>query len=231
MIQRLNEWNPIRGDDSPYYTNYLRDNPEGFHFSDLVQDEEMVLTNQMWDDLIDYAERFYEDYEVVGNTLTDWLRGLQLSYDGNKMMFEKMLESLPFIKFDKGQTVTRTKSTTDSETGSATKNRTYSEQNSITTSGEDTRIAVGFDSSNEDPSDKSTSESAQDTSGSGSEGVIDGSERKHTGSETETVVTDRFAGEDSINYFERVMKLYPNVLDTFVKMFESNFTMMEVLIW
>lgn len=231
MIQRLNEWNPIRGDDLAYYTTYLRDCPEGFHFVNLVKDDEMTLTNAIWNQLIDYAERYYADYEVVGTTLQDFLNGLQLSYDGGKMVFENMLSNMPYIRFDKGQTVTRTKEVSDSETGSASKSRTYSESNEITNEGTDTRIALGFDSQNEDPSDKSTSDSTQNTDGSGTESVSDESEREHSSDETETVVTDRFAGENPIDYFEKVLKVYPNIYADFVKMFETNFTMMEVLIW
>lgn len=231
MIQRMSEWNPIHGDDLPYYTNYLRDNPEGFHFVNLVQDDDMVLTNAIWNELIDYAERYYADYEVVGTTLQDFLNGLQLSYDGNKKVFENMLSNMPYIRFDKGQTVTRTKEVSDSETGSASKSRTYSESNEITNEGTDTRIALGFDSTNEDPSDKSTSDSTQNTDGSGTESVSDESERERSSDETETVVTDRFAGENPIDYFEKVLKVYPNIYADFVKMFETNFTMMEVLIW
>lgn len=231
LIQKLNKWNPIRGDDDPYYTLALRDCPEGFHFVNLVKDDTLTHTNEMWDLLVDYAERYYADYEVVGNTLKDFLNGLQLSYDGNKLMLENVIANLPYIKFDKGQTVTRNKDVSDTESGTATKNRSYSEGNETTDEGADTRIVLGFDSQNEDPSDKTTSSKTQNTTGSGSEDISDESEHDRTSTETESVVTDRFAGENSIDYYEKVLKVYPNIYELFVKMFETNFTMMEVLIW
>lgn len=231
MIQRIQRWNPIRGDDLAYWTIALRDCPDGFHFVNLVKDTEMQLTSAIWDELIDYAERYYADYEIVGNTFQDWLNGLQLSYDGNKTMFENILENMPYIRFDKGQSVTRTRTSSDTESGSDTKNRTYSEENATTNTGEDKRIVLGFDSQNEDPSDKSTSDSTQNTDGSGSEQQTGSTERERATEETETTVTDRFQGENPVDYFERVLKVYPNIYEDFVKMFESNFTLREVLIW
>ena len=231
MIRKLNKWTPIKGDDDPYYTLALRDCPAGFHFRNLVQDETLTHTNAIWDILTDYAERYYADYEVVGNTLKDFLNGLQLSYDGNKMMFENVLANLPYVRFDSGQTVTRTKNVEDSESGTLTKSRSYSEENEVTNEGADTRIVLGFNSTNEDPSDKTTSDSTQNTEGSGSEDSTDETERERSSEESESVVTDRFAGENAIDYYEKVLKVYPNIYELFVKMFETNFTMMEVLVW
>lgn len=231
VIQKLKRWNPIEGDDLPYYTIALRDCPKGFHFSNIVKDDSLTHLNAMWDALIDYAERYYSEYEVVGSTLQDFLHGLQLSFDGNKLMFENMLSNLPYIRFGVGQTVKRTRQGSDTESGSATKGRTYSESNGVVTSGKDKRIVLGFDSQNEKPSDKTESENTQNTNGSGTENQSDSTKHDRSSEETETVVTDRFAGENPIDFYERVLKVYPNIYDTFVKMFESNFTLREVLIW
>lgn len=142
-----------------------------------------------------------------------------------------MLSNLPYIRFGVGQTVTRTRQGSDTESGSATKGRTYSESNEVATSGNDKRIVLGFDSQNENPSDKTESENTQNTNGSGTENQSDSTKHDRSSEETETVVTDRFAGENPIDFYERVLKVYPNIYDTFVKMFESNFTLREVLIW
>ena len=101
MITRMRRWWPIEGDDKPYWTIFLKDCPEGYHFVNLNPDETLVNTYEIWDELIDYAERYYADYEIVGNTLTDFLRGLQLSYDSYKLVFENVLKNLEYIRFDK----------------------------------------------------------------------------------------------------------------------------------
>lgn len=231
LIQKMKGWNPIKGDDSPYWTIALRDCPEGFHFENLTQDETCIHTNEIWDELIDYAERYYEDYEIVGNTFTDWLRGLQLSYDSYKLVFENVLKNLEYLRFDKGQTTTRNRTGNGTDSGTNTKSRNYSETNVTTDEGTTDNINVAFDSDNLDPTSKVKTSSENNVTGGGTETQSDSSSQTKTETESETVVVDRFAGENPLDYFERVLKAYPNIYEDFVKIFESNFTLREVLIW
>lgn len=231
LITRMRRWWPIEGDDRPYWTIFLKDCPEGYHFVNLTQDETCIHTNEIWNELIDYAERYYADYEIVGNTLTDFLRGLQLSYDSYKLVFENVLKNLEYIRFDKGQTTTRNRTGSGTDSGTNTKSRNYSETNKTTDQGTTDNINVAFDSNNVDPTSKVKTNSENNVTGGGTESQTDSSSQTKSETEAETVVVDRFAGENSLDYFERVLKVYPNIYEDFVKIFESNFTLRETLIW
>lgn len=128
------------------------------------------------------------------------------------------------------------------------------EQNGVTK-----ETALAFDSTNDDPSKKSDTAQNQNGVNVGSEGTSvtsseDGSESggydKSTLSSVErgstegekssgttlndilqTVDTDRFQGEDSLEYYKRLMENYPNIFMKFVDMFKDDFLIHEVLIW
>ena len=112
-INPIDPFTPIIGDDNPYVTSYLRDMPTGYHFADLTFDTSLPLQTSIKDDLLGFAERYYSNFEVNGITVRDWFNNLQLSYDMNKDRFEKLLESIYNIEFEKGNTTTRAKATSD----------------------------------------------------------------------------------------------------------------------
>lgn len=250
-MERLRLPRPIPGDDTAYNTVYLRDNPDGFHFEDLIPDPNLPLTFDMWDALIDYAERYYANWEINGITLVAWLNGLQLSYDTNKFRFEEILKALNEVKFDKGQTTERTVATNEarsdnrskSRDGSRSENndRSYGEYGRTSQSGNGKEIDLAFDSNNEDPTKKTTTSQNDTNNVAGSEAVrnsvtdsdseseqSDGQSALYT---TEKVSIDRFQGEDSLDYYERLMKNYPNIFSLFTDMFREDFLIHEVLIW
>jgi len=262
-----NNWKPVLGDDIPYSTMRLRDAPTGYHFANITMDENLTETYAIKDTLLDYAERYYRDWEINAPTLASFLDGLQLAYDTNKLVFEKMLETIKTVKFDKGQTTIKERDlninddnlTVDSGISTRTDNLTenvdyeesfiHNEDNELTTNETDKNIEIAFDSTNEDASTKITKdatqtenkdiddskESAQVRTNTGT--VADESDnnrtenKAHEESEIETVNIDRFAGENSLDYYKDLMENYPNIFKKFVEMFIDEFIIKEVIIW
>lgn len=250
-MERMNLPNPIPGDDLAYNTMYLRDIPEGYHFADLVPDPNLPISYEMWDALTDFAERYYANWEVNGSTVMNWFNGLQLSYDMNKKRFEELLKSLANVKFDKGQTTERVTEGTESRADTRSKTRDGSRNENIGRSYADNTVAgqtavaketdLAFDSANEDPSKKTdtvqnengTATGSENTASSVTEGgsekeVTDGSAANYS---VEKIKIDRFQGEDSLEYYKRIMESYPNVYSLFADMFREDFLIHEVMIW
>lgn len=250
-MERMNLPRPIPGDDLAYNTMYLRDIPEGYHFADLVPDPNLPISYEMWDALTDFAERYYANWEVNGATIMNWFNGLQLSYDMNKKRFEELLKSLADVKFDKGQTTERTISTNESRLDNRSKSRdgsrsenndrSYGEYGRSSQTANAREIDLAFDSNNEDPSKKTTTSQNDTNNVAGNEtarnSVTDsGSESEQSDGQsalytTEKVSIDRFQGEDSLTYYERLMKTYPNIFSLFTDMFREDFLIHEVMIW
>lgn len=90
-MEKMREFNPVIGDDLPYFTIALREVPRGYHFRDLVIPPRAVNTNLIKDRLLDYCERHYRNFEIVGVTIGDWFTELQLCVDRNIDNFEKFL--------------------------------------------------------------------------------------------------------------------------------------------
>ena len=222
-MEMMKPWKPVKGDDSPFRTIALRDCPTGFHFQNLIPDSTLTYTSELWNELITYAERFYAEYEIVGNTLVDWLNGLQLEYDRNKYRLEMALSKINLVGFDLGSTTIRTKSGTDNVVANGSDSRV----NNQTDSNETDNIVLAFDSSNEEPSNKTTGNGSTAIS----ETVTYGRGDNRTISETETTNVNRFMGEFSIDIYKKLIENYPSVLDIFVSFFKNNFSMQEGLYW
>lgn len=90
-MEKINEFKPVIGDDLPYFTIALREVPRGYHFRDLVIPTRAINTNLIKDRLLDYCERHYRNFEIVGVTIGDWFTELQLCVDRNIDNFEKFL--------------------------------------------------------------------------------------------------------------------------------------------
>ena len=92
MIEKLKPYNPIIGDDLPYNSMELRNIPNGFHFINLTPKSDCPLTIAKWDEMTQYAERYYSEYEIVAKTFVNFINRLQISYDENADTFERLLE-------------------------------------------------------------------------------------------------------------------------------------------
>lgn len=80
-IQKLPNIKPIIGDDEPFITCYYRDVPNGFRFADIGDD---FLTNYISD-----LELYYNDFEIVGSTLTSFKNLLKLTWNRKSEIVKK----------------------------------------------------------------------------------------------------------------------------------------------
>lgn len=106
MLTPIRSFKPIRGDDLPTYSCKLKDMPEGFDFDGLVFDADYPRTYEIKDKLTEFANLYYQEYEVNGRTPADFLHNIQVSYDLNKTIYETMLTQLDNVRFEMGQSVT-----------------------------------------------------------------------------------------------------------------------------
>lgn len=134
-MERIQTFKPIIGDDDPYITIALRDLPTGYGFDGLVFDPAKPLTYALKERLIDVATRYYRNYEIVGETFTDFRENLQLDLDLNADTFEKMLAVYndDIAKPTQSREIRRTYDLMDTSTGSEntdiTENNSESETN------------------------------------------------------------------------------------------------------
>ena len=221
----------IIGEDEPYYSLYYRDIPDGFRISDIVTKSGLEYITPLWNELVNFAERYYADFEVNARTVKDFFNNIQLDYDEYIDVLENKLKNLALVEFSKGQRITRTKTGTNEESNTDSKTRSFNgtstENNDDTTE----QINLAFSSANENPSNKEVYDGSKSVSDSGSETNNGTMNRTGEMSENETTVIDRFEGENPIDYYERIVEIYPNIKTDFIDIFKNSFILTEVLIW
>ena len=77
---RLRSFDPIAGDDEPYWTQHYRDVPEPFRLSDAwaVMTDALPLMQGKKDDFIKAFDLHYNRYEINAETYQDFLEMLQI---------------------------------------------------------------------------------------------------------------------------------------------------------
>lgn len=221
----------IIGEDEPYYSLYYRDVPDGFRLTDIVTKSGLEYITPLWNELINFADRYFADFEVNARTVKDFYNNIQLDYDEYIDMLENKLKNLAIVEFTKGQRITRTKTGTNEESNTDSKTRSFSgtstEDNDDTTE----QINLAFASANDSPSHKEVYDGSKSVSDSGTETNSGTNNRTGEMSENETTVIDRFEGENPIDYYERIVEIYPNIKTDFIDIFKNSFILTEVLIW
>lgn len=227
-MEKIRQFKPVVGDDNPFNTIHYRDVPDGFRIENLIFDSDMFENvSLIWDDVKEFLNLYFENWEINAKTFKDFFNGLNISLMKNIESLDKRLSAIALISPSAGSKVTRTKSGTRQENGTNTKNRSYSDSVENETSGSTENIVLAFDSSNTDPSQKTTDNQTVTNEGTGTENQTDTNSVSGSDSETESIITD----EDSLTYYERLTKLYPSIPMEFVNIFKENFSLSEVLIW
>ena len=91
-MKELNNAKSVLGMDDPYNSMFYRDVPEEYRISNfLTVPTKRVLTNQFLPTLLESLEMYYSDFEIVGQTLEDFKRLVQIAYNLNGETFERML--------------------------------------------------------------------------------------------------------------------------------------------
>ena len=228
MIEKIRQFKPVVGDDNPFNTIHYSDVPTGFRFDDLVFSPDMYENvSLIWEDMKKFLNLYFDSWEINAKTFKDFFNGLNISLMANIESLEKRLSAIVLISHDAGSKVTRTKSGTRQESGTNTKNRSYTDSVENGSNGTSENIVMAFDSTNTDPSQKTIDNQTTTNQGTGTENQTDNNTVSGSDSESESIVTD----EDSLTYYERLSKLYPSIPMEFVNIFKENFTLSEVLIW
>lgn len=86
-INKLNDIKPIIGDDSPYYSDYLRNIDNEHNFNCLV-------SMGMMQDYQDYLNLYFQNYEIKQITVTDFVNHIKLDWISKRDLFNKYLEQI-----------------------------------------------------------------------------------------------------------------------------------------
>ena len=91
---RLRSFDPVTGDDEPYWTIHYRDVPEPFRLSDAwaVMTDDLPLMQGKKDDFVKAFDLHYSRYEINAETYQDFLDMLQEVLLINADTIERLLE-------------------------------------------------------------------------------------------------------------------------------------------
>ena len=227
-MQLIDNFDPIIGDNLGYATMPYNRVPAGYGFDTIAPKADCPLTTAKWAELIDFAQRYYAKFEIVGDTLTDFKDNLQTYYDKGADTFERVLEvydddiAKPIL--GRTEKVTYDEKNTENE----------SSDNTGTTSGTNNNqqdvIDVPVDAS--DPNTQTPSQVIKDNGGNESENTNEYNrdyEHTHTG----TVVTELSdlgvrPNYESLNGFIDNNRTY---YDVFVWLFRDCFQIADFLVW
>ena len=116
-MMRLRSFDPVTGDDEPYWTIHYRDVPEPFRLSDawVILSDELPLMQGKKDDFIKAFDLHYSRYEINAETYQDFLDMLQEVLVINADTIERLLEvyDSDIAKPILGREETRTLTTTE----------------------------------------------------------------------------------------------------------------------
>ena len=227
-MQLLDNFDPIIGDDLGYHTTRYNKVPADYGFRSLQSRDSCPLTKAKWDDLIDFAERYYSKFEIVGETYQDFKENLQLFYDKNADTFERQLE---VYNDDIAKPILgRTEKTTYDLTDTDAETVAMQGESSDTGNGQNSIIDVPIDAGNpnsQTPSQIDTNE--QTNNGTNSSETDRNLEHKQTGT-VETVLSDLGVrpNYESLNGFLDNNRTY---YDVFVWLFRDCFQLNDYLVW
>ena len=221
-MEPLSNFKPIIGDDLGYFSTKYSNVPRSLGFHGLSWPEDKPLSYAVKDKLIDFAERFYRDFEIIGKTYYDFSLNLQNDLDLNIDTLEKMLEVYndDIAKPTQSRTIRRTYDTSDDTTGSTTSEDSSSINNDSVTTDYDIPLDNGT------AQGVSKQESGSTTGAHSSNTVNNNQSMKKTGTETEEWSDVGVAPNYELlnGFLDNNRTMYA----VFVDFFRNDFTLMEV---
>lgn len=189
-----------------FTTEKFRDIPEDFKFDKLEFPERCVLLSQYKVELSEFANRWYANYEIVGETYMDFFENLQLKLDIRADSIERILEAYArnIDEFNIGnESVTTYDVHHDSE-------------NDASTGSEFVDVPID-DTEHDKPTTRDRSES-ESTGASHQTGTV-------------TVTADNTTGQIRIDLLNKFVDKHRTVQEIFIDIFINCFTLREVLTW
>lgn len=222
-MEPLSNFKPIIGDNLGYVSTQYRNVPRSLGFHGLNWPEDKPLSLAVKDKLVDFAERFYRDFEIVGKTYVDFSLNLQVDLDLNIDTLEKMLEVYndDIAKPTQSRTIKRIYDTSDDTTGSTTSE----DSSSINNDSETTDYEIPLD--NGTAQGVSKQESGSTTGAHSTNTVNNNQSMKKTGTETEEWSDVGVAPNYELlnGFLDNNRTMYA----VFVDFFRNDFTLQEVL--
>lgn len=220
-MDRITAFEPTIGDNLGFTTIRYANVPDGFRFTDLSFPTDSPLTYAIKDKIVDFADNYYRNHEIVGTTLSDFFTSLQLDLIENVDTFEKMLAVYndDIAKPTQSRTIKRTYDLVDT-----TKGTTKLTGNTQTDN----------DSTNEDydiPFDNGTAQAVGKNVGSATSAtnVSNNSETNNEGKKTGTETEDWSDVGVAPNYqlLNGFLDNNRTLYNVFVSFFKDDFTMEE----
>jgi len=213
-IQPLPTFESSLGDKDPWVSMRLADVPVGFHFTDLPVPSGCPLTAARWTELIEYAERYYKQWEINGETVQDWFDNLNLSYLRNADTLERFLEiydtDLAKPKYGKTETTTYDIHNDTSQSGT---------QHSVQDSA---HVDVATDNVADDTPSQRDSNTGDGTTSGSQIGAQTG---------TQELKTEDIGDRDNYQVINDFLDNNRTLCKVFTNIFKDNFTLLEVLKW
>lgn len=247
-IKKLEPYKPKRGDDMGIIYPRYSQVPQEYGFQSIQPRSACPLTIQIWDELIDFAERYYYKFEIVGSTWVDFQSNLQLMYDKNSDTFERLME----VYYDDvakpvlGRTEKRTYDTMyeteqeDTSTGASDTTVTNDLQTTVATEGQTTNIDVPVNATN--PNTQTPSSISRDTNDDTTQNTgtvttdYDATDnrqskgtQKHTG--TEIIELSDLGVRPNYETLNGFLDNNRTYYDVFVWMFQDCFSINDYLVW
>ena len=250
-MKELSNAKSVLGMDNPYYSMFYRDVPEEYRISNfLTVPAKRVLTNQFLPTLLESLEMYYSDFEIVGQTLEDFKRLVQIAYNLNGETFERMLsvyeDDIAFpilgrtekVTYDLIDTDDTTKNGTDTLSSNATTTETANLTDTVQSESSRSDIALTNPSENY-PSettknrDTSTKSGTNTVTGENSENRTINDNENRTATKKGTVITELSDLGVRPNY-ESLNGFIDNnrtAEKQFIDIFRDCFTLMRCYIW
>lgn len=220
-MEKLTKYLPISGDDDGIFSIPLRNVSDSYNFKSLEFPTTHPLTYAVKDKLVDFANKYYRNYDIVGYTIEDFSWNLQIDLMENLDTFEKMLAVYDddIAKPTQSRTIKREYDITD--------DNEQSSDGSNSTTGSDSTTTKTY----ELPIDNGTSEETERTESTGSSDSTNTNKSSTTGKNRHygTEIEDWSDVGVAPNY-----ELLNGFLDNnrslyreFVRYFENDFTLTE----
>lgn len=189
-----------------FTTEKFRDIPEDFKFDKLEFPVRCALLTDYKDELADIANRWYADYEIVGETYMDFFENLQLKLDVRADSLERILTAYAgdIDEFESGN-----KSVTEYDVH-------HDSENDATTGSEFVDIPV-----DDTDHDKPTTRDRSDSESTGTS--------HQTGSVT--VTADNTTGQLRTDLLNKYIRGHRSFQEIFIDTFLNCFSIREVLTW
>ena len=250
-MKELNNAKSVLGMDNPYYSMFYRDVPEEYRISNfLTVPTKRVLTNQFLPTLLESLELYYSDFEIVGQTLEDFKRLVQIAYNLNGETFERMLsvydDDIAFpilgrtekVIYDLIDTDDTTKNGTDTLSSNATTTETPNLTDTIQSESSRSDIALtnpseNYPSETTKNNDTSTKSGTNTVTGENSENRTINDNENRTATKKGTVTTELSDLGVRPNY-ESLNGFIDNnrtAEKQFIDIFRDCFTLMRCYIW